>query len=95
MRGCGRKLGILEIGHNLQVKWEGAEEEEDVSSPEMRVGYCGSVGQRRGNEGLERGSQMWRNCEIVSEGGRNQISCILLPLDKLIKTLPSGAEVVK
>lgn len=36
-----------------------------------------------------------RNCEIVSEGGRNQISCILLPLDKLIKTLPSGAEVVK
>lgn len=33
-----------------------------------------------------------RNCEIVSEGGRNWI---LLPLDKLIKTLPSGAEVVK
>lgn len=47
VRGCGRKLGLLEIGHYLQVKWEGAEAEVHVSSPEMRVGYCGYVRQRR------------------------------------------------
>lgn len=45
------------------MKWEGPEAEEDESSPEMRVGYCGSVGQRRGIEGLERGSLTWRNSE--------------------------------
>lgn len=66
----------------------------------MSVGYCGFMGHGGRVEGLDggrlcrRGEAMkgsrWkdedRNCEIVSEGRRNQISFILLPLDSLIKS---------
>lgn len=41
------------------------------------------------------GSGVDRNCEIVSEGGRNQISFILLLLDKLIQNLQCPIPLVQ